>query len=77
MLLSSRLLNFEGDQVGEGVVAMFGMPYVGISQPARTCVALQFAWPNGHDAFGVRVSLQQIERIELERSVEQDLDVVQ
>ncbi|AKU11249.1 hypothetical protein AzCIB_1344 [Azoarcus sp. CIB] len=56
---------------------MFWVPYVGVSQPARSCVALQLARPNRHDAFRVCVTLQQIEWIELERSVEQELDVVQ
>ena len=56
---------------------MFWVPHVGIRQPARSCVALQLARPNRHDAFRVCVTLQQIERVELERSVEQEFDVVQ
>ena len=71
------LLNFEGDYASKAVVLMFWVPHIGVSQPARSCVALQLARPNRHDAFCVCVTLQQIERIELERSVEQEFDVVQ
>ena len=56
---------------------MFWVPHVGVSQPARSCVALQLSRPNRHNGFCVRVTLQQIKWIKLERSVEQELDVVQ
>ena len=56
---------------------MFWVPHVGVSQPARSRIALQLARPNRHDAFCVCVTLQQIEWIELERAVEQEFEIVQ
>jgi hypothetical protein len=54
----SLFLNFEGDQARKAVVLMFWVPHVSVSQPARSRVALQLAWPNGHDACCVCVTLQ-------------------
>lgn len=62
-----------GTRPCKAVVLMFWVANVSISQPVCSCVT----WPNRYDAFCARVKLQQVEWIELERSVEQKLDVVQ
>ncbi|KFB73441.1 MAG: hypothetical protein AW09_001306 [Candidatus Accumulibacter phosphatis] len=77
VFLSSVLLNFEGNHASKAVVLVFRVPHFGVGQSARSRIALQLAGPNRDDAFRVRVTLQQIERIELERAVEQEFDVVQ
>ena len=70
VFLSPLLQNLEGDHASQAVVLVFRVPQVGVGQPARSRVALQFtlhfSWPNSHDASRVRVSFQQIEWVELE-----------
>ena len=49
------------------------MPHLGIAQPAVT----QLSWPYRHDTPGMSMALEQVQRIELERPVKQQLDVVE
>src|SRR5690606_34412829 len=49
------------------------MPHLGIAQPAVT----QLSWPHSYNTPGVSVALEQVQRIELERLIEQQLDVVE
>jgi hypothetical protein len=53
------------------------MPHVGVGQPARSRIAQQLTWPYRNDALRVCMALQQIERIELKRSVEEQFYVVE
>src|SRR5690606_41256369 len=48
------------------------MPHLGIAQPAVT----QLSWPHSYNTPGVSVALEHVQRVELERPVKQQLDVV-
>jgi len=53
LVISSLLLNRKWDQACKAVVLMFCVAHVGVRHPARSCLALQIAWPNRHDTFRV------------------------
>ncbi len=66
-------MNFERDQAIDAVVLMFWMSCRGVVKP----VLSKLAWPHRNDTTGVSVSLQQIKWIEVQSTVEEQLDVVQ
>src|SRR5690606_17085105 len=57
----------------QAVVLILRMPHLGIAQPAVT----QLSWPHSYNTPAVSVALEQVQRVELERPVKQQLDVVE
>jgi hypothetical protein len=68
-------VSFKGDYAFKGVVSIFWMPHLGIGQPRRATLP-QLPGPNGDDPTGMGLALEQVERVQLKRSVEQQLDIV-
>ena len=65
-------MNLERDQAVDAIVLMFWMSCRGVGEP----VFPELSWPHRDDATRVSVPLQYIERAELQRSIEQDLDII-
>ena len=65
-------MNFERDQAVDAVVLMFWMSCRGVGKPVFPKVSR----PHRNDATRMSMSLQQVERAELQRPVEEKLDVV-
>ena len=66
-------MNSERDQPVDGIILVFWMPHRGIGES----IVVKITWPRGYDPTRMRVSLEQVQWVQMQSPVEQQFEVVE